>query len=110
MELVCLRNARIPVAGMEVERLRGMCLLSPQGLGKVGGYFACDEVFEFSDSGCCHLGVRETPPSVLILSASTRAQVPEESGQFLLPHPPWLSGALGIDCAPALPPLPSNRM
>lgn len=90
MELVCLSNARTAAAGMERERrqrgIRGVSGVwrgTPQGLGKAGGGSACDEVTEFSDSGCCHSGVPETAPWVLTLSASTRAQVPDGSGQFL---------------------------
>lgn len=118
---MCLNNARNSRSwngGREVKGyMSGVWRGTPQGLGKAGGHFACDEVTERSDSGCCHLGVWEAAPSVLLLSASTRARVPEESGPFLLPPSPWLSGimhqlslhSLG-DYAPALPPLPSNRM
>lgn len=97
-----------------------MCLVSGEGPHRVWGRLGVISLVMRSlscDGGCCHLGIRETAPSLLLLSASTRARVPEESGPFLLPHPPWLSGimhqlslhSLG-DYAPALPPLPSNRM
>ena len=88
-----------------------MCLVSGEGPHRVWGRLGVISLVMRSlscDGGCCHLGIRETAPSLLLLSASTRARVPEESGPFLLPHPPWLSGimhqlslhSLQIGCGP----------